>query len=146
MQESAQTAGPLRRLLVMLALLGQAGLLLELALLEHTESLWQWIPLVLLVLAAPVTGLMLLRPGAALVRVLGVVGGLMVAAGGLGVYLHYRGNTEFELERDGALRGWALFTESMMGATPALAPGALAQLGLLLLLVAYRHPALAGEP
>jgi hypothetical protein len=35
--------------------------------------------------------------------------------------------------------------ETLRGAIPALAPGAMAQLGLLGLLVSYRHPAVAME-
>jgi hypothetical protein len=67
---------------------------------------------------------------------------LCVAAGLVGVFLHYRGNVEFELEREPLLRGLALFREAVRGATPALAPGAMAQLGLLGLVYSYRHPAL----
>lgn len=142
MQETAHTAGVLRRLLVVLALIAEVGLLLELALLEHTESAWQWVPLVLLLVALPLTAMAITRPSAAVVRMLRGLGGLMVAAAALGLFLHYRGNVEFELERDGALGGWALFVQAMMGATPALAPGAMAQLGLVLLLATYRHPLL----
>ena len=41
--------GPLRRILLALVLLGAVGLLVELALLEHFDSVTQWIPLALLV-------------------------------------------------------------------------------------------------
>lgn len=135
-------AASLRRLLLALVLLGQAGLLAELVLLEHTESAWQWAPLVLLLLGMPAVAGVLLRPGPATLRLVQSVALLMLAAGALGVYLHYRGNTEFELESDPALGGWTLFRLAMQGATPALAPGALAQLGLVALLATYRHPAL----
>jgi hypothetical protein len=40
------------------------------------------------------------------------------------------------------LAGWELFKEAMTGATPALAPGAMVQLGLIGLAWSYRHPAL----
>jgi hypothetical protein len=68
---------------------------------------------------------------------------LCVVAGAVGVWLHYRGNVEWELERDASLGGVRLFWEAIRGATPALAPGALSQLGLLGLAYAHRHPALA---
>jgi hypothetical protein len=71
---------------------------------------------------------------------------LCLIAGALGVYLHYRGNVEFELEREPTLSGLALLWEAVRGATPALAPGALAQLGLLGLLYAHRHPLLSDPP
>jgi hypothetical protein len=41
-----------------------------------------------------------------------------------------------------ALHGFELFRDAMMGATPALAPGSMTQLGLLGLIYAYRHPRL----
>jgi len=41
------------------------------------------------------------------------------------------------------MEGFELFKESMMGATPALAPGMMAHLGLLGLALTYRHPLLA---
>jgi hypothetical protein len=65
-----------------------------------------------------------------------------VVAGAVGFYLHMRGNFEFELESNPSLRGAALVWEALKGATPSLAPGALAQLGLLGLVAAHRHPAL----
>jgi hypothetical protein len=40
--------------------------------------------------------------------------------------------------------GWPLFWEAIRGATPALAPGAMVQLGLIGLAFTIRHPALRG--
>ena len=68
--------------------------------------------------------------------------GLCIVAGVVGVWFHYSGNTEFELEMYPTMAGWELFKESMMGATPALAPGAMVQLGLIGLAWSFRHPAL----
>ena len=59
-----------------------------------------------------------------------------------GFVLHFKGNLEFELERDSGLAGIALVWKVLRGATPALAPGALVQLGLLGLVFTHRHPAL----
>ncbi len=70
---------------------------------------------------------------------------LFIVAGILGLYLHYRGNVEFALERDPSLTGARLIWKALRGATPALAPGALAQLGLMGLVFTYGHPALAGR-
>jgi hypothetical protein len=64
----------------------------------------------------------------------------------VGLYLHYRGNVEFALERDPSLSGARLLWKALRGATPALAPGALSQLGLLGLLYTYGHPALGNNP
>jgi hypothetical protein len=134
--------GPFRRILLALVLLGAVGLLVELALLEHFDSATQWIPLALLVVVIGATIAVGLRPAPPVVRFFQAVMVLCVVTGAVGVFLHYRGNAEFELERDGSLRGLRLFWEAIRGATPALAPGALSQLGLLGLAFTYRHPAL----
>jgi hypothetical protein len=134
--------GWLRRVLLALVLLGIVGLVIELILLEHYDSAWQWTPIVLLGVMLPVTILVWLRPGRAILRVFQGGMTLFVVTGLLGLWLHYRGNVEFELERDAALSGWALFWEAMRGATPALAPAALTQLGVLGLAFAHRHPAI----
>lgn len=137
-----QPDGPFRRILLALVLLGAVGLLVELALLEHFDSATQWIPLALLVVVIGAAIAVGLRPSSRAVRFFQAVMALCVLTGVVGVFLHYRGNAEFELERDGSLRGLRLFWEAIRGATPALAPGALSQLGLLGLVFTYRHPAL----
>jgi thiamine transporter ThiT len=138
--------GPTRRLLLALILFGTIGLLLELVLLEHVESVWQWIPIAVLAIGLASTAVVAVRPARRTVRVFQAVMGSFVGVGLLGLYLHYQGNAAFEREMDASVRGLALFWRSMRGATPALAPGALAQLGLLGLIQAYRHPALERDP
>lgn len=134
--------GPLRRLLLALIVLGMAGLMAELLLLEHFEDLLQWVPLAALGVGLLLALAVWLRPGPGTLRPFQAISALYVAAGLLGVYLHLRGNLEFERESDSSLHGLPLLWEALRGATPALAPGALAQLGLLGLVLAYRHPAL----
>lgn len=138
----ATEAGLLRRALLALVAFGAAGLLLELLLLEHWESAWQFVPLALLAFVLAASVVALLRPGRTVLRALGALLALCLVSGAVGVLLHYQGNVEFELEREGALTGWALFSEALRGATPALAPGAMAQLGLVGLVALWRHPAL----
>jgi hypothetical protein len=138
----ADPDSPLRRLLLALVLVGAAGLVVELVLLEHYDSIWQWTPLALLGLVLVVGGVLAWRPGRRALRAFQGVMALCVIAGVVGVYLHYRGNVEFELEREPTLGGLALLWEAVRGATPALAPGALAQLGLTGLAYAFRHPLL----
>ena len=133
--------GVLRPLQLALVAIGAAGLEVELLLLEHFESVLQWTPLVLLGGVLVAAGLVWRRPSSSTVRFFQAVMLLCVAAGMVGVFLHYRGNVEFELERE-PIHGLRLFWESIRGATPALAPGAMAQLGLLGLVYSYRHPAL----
>jgi hypothetical protein len=135
----------IRRLLLALVAIGATGLEVELLLLEHWDSTVQYTPLVLLGVVLAAVLLVWRRPSSATVRFFQVVMGLCVVAGVVGIVLHYRGNVEFELEHE-PLHGWKLFWEAIRGATPALAPGAMAQLGLLGLVYCYRHPALRRDP
>lgn len=135
----------LRQLLLALLFIGIAGLAAELVLLRHTDSLTQWIPHVVLIAGFAGTAAVYFRPGSATLRVFQAVMALFIVAGILGLYLHYRGNVEFALERDPSLTGARLIWKALRGATPALAPGALAQLGLMGLVFTYGHPALAGR-
>lgn len=140
--EARGTGEQLRRLVLALLLLGAVGMLVDLLLLEHFETIWQWIPIALLAPVIVTMAATVVRPGRRRVRTLQLLMGACIAAGLLGLYLHYEGNLEFELERDPSLRGFALVWETIRGATPALAPGALVQLGLLGLAYTFRHPAL----
>lgn len=139
-----QDQGLVRRILLALVLFGAVGLTVELALLEHTEPGWQWAPFGGLA-AALVTGAALAaRPGRGTVRAFQAAMASCVVLGLLGLWLHYLGNVEFEREMDEAARGLDLVWRALRGATPALAPGALAQLGLLGLTLTVRHPATRG--
>lgn len=135
-------AAPLRRILLALVLLSAVGLLVELLLLEHFDSLSQWMPLALLVGVLGVSLVLVVRPGRRVLRLFQLLMLLCVATGVLGIWLHYRGNVEFALELNPGLHGVALAWEAVRGATPTLAAGALAQLGVLGLAYAFRHPML----
>jgi hypothetical protein len=135
----------LRELLLAVVVIGIVGLEVELALLKHADSLQQWIPHVALMIGLLATVAVYFSPGPATLRVFQIIMAAFLAVGALGVYLHVQGNVEFALERDPSLTGLSLIWKALRGATPALAPGAMAQLGLLGLLYGYRHPALAGR-
>ena len=125
--------------------MGLVGTEAELLLLEHDESAAQLIPLVLIGASLVLLLWCLIRPARAVVRLLQVTMLLMVASGAAGVVLHYRGNVEFQREINPAIAGFELFWKVVHAkAPPALAPGLMAQLGLLGLLYAFRHPALGG--
>ncbi len=136
------TTRALRRLILALIFISAGAMLVDLVLLEHFETVWQWVPLVVLVPVIALVAAVALRPGRTLLRAFQGVMIACIVAGLVGIFLHYRGNVEFELERDPTLRGFALFWETIRGATPALAPGAMVQLGLLGLLFGFRHPVL----
>jgi uncharacterized membrane-anchored protein YitT (DUF2179 family) len=138
----AATVRVMRSLLLGLFLLGVLGAGTELVLLEHTENPWQWTPLVLMAISLLVLGWRALDRKAASLRVFQGTMILFVVGGLLGLLLHYRGNVEFELEMYPTLKGLDLFWKAITGATPALAPGTMIELGLLGLAYTYRHPAL----
>ena len=130
-----------RGLALWLLIFGQAGVFLELLFLEHYEDVWQWTPLALLsgglVASLWIAG----RPGPRVLRMLWWLMGVQVASGTIGLFLHLKANVEFELELHPDNGGWPLVQETLTGAIPALAPGAMFQLGLLGMLFCWRHPA-----
>ena len=131
-----------RRLALYLLLIGVIGVGVELLLLEHFEDPWQWTPIALLTTGALLGAAVALRPSRHLVRALQALMLLYLVASGLGIFFHLKANVEFELELHPSMAGLELVMETLKGAMPALAPGAMAQLGLLGLLVSFRHPSL----
>lgn len=136
----------LRTFLLITLLVSLAGTTAELLLLEHFEDVWQWVPIALMVGALLTLGSHALERGPTSLNVLRGLMVLSLASGFIGVLLHYKGNVEFELEMYPDLSGWKLFKDSMMGATPALAPGAMMQIGLIGLAWTFRHPAYKSQP
>jgi len=132
----------LRTFLLTIFIIGLLGAGAELLLLEHTEEFRQWIPLVLMAISLLVLGWHGWSHRSISLRVFQGTMLLFVFSGLIGVFLHYQGNVEFELEMYPTLAGWELFGKAMQGATPALAPGTMIQLGLLGLAYSYRHPIL----
>jgi hypothetical protein len=122
----------IRRVILGVLLLGMTGLLVELTLLAHYTDFKQQIPLALLGLA--IIALMLdtaiptvwTRLSVQLVMV------LFMGAGLLGMYFHYRGSREFQLEMDPALGGVALISKVLHAKSPpTLSPGTMVQMGIL---------------
>ena len=131
-----------RRLLLALVVLGSVGLMMELLLIGHYEDWQQWIPLVSLGAGVLAVMAVALRPTRTVIRLFQTLMLVFLVAGALGVYFHLAGNAEFEREMDPEAGGVALLWIALKGATPALAPGALAQIGLIGLIAMVRHPAL----
>jgi hypothetical protein len=140
------TADPypvLRRLLLALLAFGLAGTGTELLLLGHYEDPWQLVPLGLVALALGAIAAHAMSGDARSVQALRFVMVLLIVAAAAGILLHYRGNLAFQVDMDPTATKWALFKKVVRAkAPPALAPGALAQMGLLGLIYTYRHPAL----
>jgi hypothetical protein len=130
-----------RRLLACVLAVGIVGLGGELLLLEHVEDWLQLIPVVVLALGSAALLLHAARPGRGSVRLIQVVMLLFIAAGVTGVVLHYLSNAEFAAEVNPSLEGFALVRKALSAKTPpAMAPAMMGQLGLLGLVLAYRHP------
>lgn len=133
------TLARMRSALAAILLLGLVGSGVELGLLEHYKEKAQLIPLVAIGATLVILGWDWLARSPKSQRSLQLVLCLLVVVGLLGVVLHVRGNAEFQREMDPSLSGWPLWWKTLRAkAPPALAPGVLAQLGLLGLLYAAR--------
>jgi hypothetical protein len=130
----------LYRLLMAIFALGLLGTAMELLLLEHFEDALQFIPLVLIGLGLGVATWYWRSRSAASSKAFRGTIALFALAGLVGVFLHYRGNVEFEKERAPELSGLRLVWEALRGATPALAPGSM------ILLAAIGYAAMKARP
>ncbi|MDQ8144704.1 MAG: hypothetical protein P3A32_01375 [Gemmatimonadota bacterium] len=139
---TADVVALLRRGMLALLLLGAAGLIGELVLLEHYEDPPQFVPFALLGATLAVGGWHAWDGGRHSLRALRVVMGLLLLAAPAGIYFHLTGNYTTEHDFDPSLLGLDLWLTVIRGEAPSLAPGTLAQFGLLGLLYSWRHPAL----
>jgi hypothetical protein len=132
-------------MILALVFIGIVGLIAELLLQEHFESATQIIPLGSLGAGLATTIVVARRSTHATIRAFSIMMIVFVVTGLLGLVLHFKGNMEWALERNPEIGGMKLVWKSLTGATPALAPGALAQLGLLGLAWSYRNPVRRSE-
>ena len=135
----------LRRGLLLIFVIGTVGLGTELLLLEHFEEWRQQVPLVLLTLGLVLLAVRLFYRGAIILRLFRLTMLAFVLGGMVGLWFHLSSNMEFELEIYPTLSGLELLSKALGGAMPALAPGALVQLGLIGFLYTYQHPVLNRE-
>lgn len=141
--EETPTLAAVRRVLLVVLVIGMAGTATELLFLRHDEDATQLIPLILIGTATAAVVWHLAARGARSLRALQVLMALFVVAGLLGMFFHFEANMEFQRELDPSIGGMALFWKAMASkAPPALAPGSMSQLGLIGLAYAHRHPAL----
>jgi hypothetical protein len=140
----AATADVIRRLLLVLLVVALLATAVDLVLLEHYESSWMLVPFVMIGVALMVIAWHAVDGGPATVLALRVTMLMFIVTGALGIFLHYQANLEFQLDMDATQSSWSLFKKVMHAkAPPALAPGAMAQLGLIGWLYCFRHPVLA---
>ena len=123
------TAG-VRRFLQGVLTVGVVGLATELLFIGHVENRLQLVPVVLLAGGLVAVAWQAVWPSRTSVLMVRGLMGLFVVSGLLGVGLHYRGNHEFEREMYPSMAGIELVRKTLTGATPVLAPGSMALLGL----------------
>ena len=144
--DSKRDGGAILRLGVLLIfVIGSVGLGTELLLLGHFEEWRQQVPLVLLALGLILLAVRIIYRGAVILRLFRLTMLAFVLSGIVGVWFHLSANMEFELEMYPTMSGLELLSNALGGAMPALAPGALVQLGLIGFLYTYQHPALSRE-
>jgi hypothetical protein len=125
-----QTLATLRRFLLATLIAGIVGMGVELLFIGHIEGALQLVPIGLLPSGLIVLLWHVATPGDRSARMVRLLMALFVASGALGVALHYRGNQEFEREMYPSMAGMELVRHTLTGATPVLAPGSMALLGL----------------
>lgn len=129
----------LRRFLLAIFLLGVIGISGELLLMAHFDDFYQQIPLALCALSVAGAGAVVVKPGRGTVNLFRAIMALFVLSGVAGAVLHFQVNMEFQLEMDPSLSGINLYRKAILAKTPpALAPGAMIQLGLIGLAYTFR--------
>ena len=106
-------------------------MLLELYLLDHYEDWYQLIPLLGIAITLVMTVVLNFRASKMIHQLFKLVLVLISLSGIYGVFLHLQANFEFEQEIHPTESTWSLFTESISGAFPALAPLSLIVLALI---------------
>ncbi len=122
---------PTKRVILVALLLMTTGMLLELYLLDHYEDRYQLIPLLGIAIALVMTVVLNFRASKRIQQLFKLVLVLISLSGIYGVFLHLQANFEFEQEIHPTASAWSLFSESISGAFPALAPLSLIVLALI---------------
>ena len=130
----------LRILTLLIFVTSTAGSLFDLILLGHFGDTRQWAPLLVLPAGLLMLAWHRIQRGYLGTRAFQSAMVLFIVIGVVGVWFHYSGNAEFELQIRPSMDGWRVVRESLSGPAPALAPGTMVQLGLLGLTYTYRHP------
>lgn len=98
------------------------GTVLELYLLNHYESTLQLIPILCIGLALIIMLTLVFNKTKMTENLFKLTLVINALSGFYGAFLHLRANYEFEQEIKPSLDSWNLFTESLSGALPVLAP------------------------
>ena len=122
-----------KKMIVLALLFMMIGTLLELYLLDHYEDAFQLIPV--LCIAFSLINL--------IIKLFKLVLVLTSFSGVYGVFLHLQSNFEFEQDMKPTATNWELFSESLSGALPTLAPMSMLVLAFIgysyLILIKQQH-------
>ena len=125
----------LKQVLVFALLFMIVGSLLELYLLDHYEDTWQLIPILSVGTTLVTLLILFFKKTTKVVNLFKAVLILTALSGVYGVFLHLQSNFEFEQDMKPTATNWELFSESLSGALPTLAPMSM----LILALIGYSY-------
>jgi hypothetical protein len=143
------TAELLRKFLLWLAAASAAGTAVELAILRHWRGLDQLVPWAMLAIAAVTIALVMRRPTPGVLKAARVVGTVVALSALVGVYEHVSANYHDGARSRATAAAWATMSEparwlaaldGSAGQAPPVAPGVLAQVGVLLVFATVGHP------
>lgn len=132
----------LRQFLLVVSALLFVGALVELWLINHSESFSQLIPFALCGLGLVAVILTMVRPRRFALLALRACMGLVASGSLFGVYQHLENNLEFHRELHPNASTGDLLLGALSGANPLLAPGILALTAALAVAATYHHPSL----
>lgn len=130
----------MRKFILATFLVTSLGAGFELFLLEHMEDFWQIVPLVLIGISAVMILWMHVGAPDLVEKIFTALMLLSIISGFVGVFLHLKGNIEFEQEMYPAMEGFELMWKSLKGATPSLAPGTMMAIGMIGMLYTRSKP------
>jgi hypothetical protein len=140
---TGQVVELLRMAIMGVLLLGIAGTVIELVLLQHyeTDTPLQFLPLILIAAGVAAIIWQLARPSTTTLMTLQIVMALFVLSSFVGFLAHFAGSAEFVLDQNPDAGTWEILAKALHAkAPPLLAPGMMMQLGLLGLAYVYSDP------
>ena len=111
-----------KKMIVLALLFMMIGTLLELYLLDHYEDAFQLIPVLCIAFSFINLIILFFKRSKIIIKLFKLVLVLTSFSGVYGVFLHLQSNFEFEQDMKPTATNWELFSESLSGALPTLAP------------------------
>ena len=132
-----------KKMIVLALLFMMIGTLLELYLLDHYEDAFQLIPVLCIAFSLINLIILFLKRSKIIIKLFKLVLILTSFSGIYGVFLHLQSNFEFEQDMKPTATNWELFSESLSGALPTLAPMSMLVLAFIgysyLILIKQQH-------